>query len=72
MARPGLVVAEIAAADDATALALQAAIAGWSATATTDCTTQDPGQVGVRLRLCADLEQDLVGGGRRGVADRDR
>ncbi|MGW7385268.1 DUF6207 family protein [Streptomyces sp. NPDC054794] len=28
--------------------------------------TWDPGQPGVRLRLYADLEQDLVGGGATG------
>ncbi|MDX2665116.1 DUF6207 family protein [Streptomyces stelliscabiei] len=63
VARPGLVVVDIAAADDATALALQAAIAGRWATATADRTTRDPGQAGVRLRLYADLEQNVADDG---------
>ncbi|WP_327347386.1 DUF6207 family protein [Streptomyces europaeiscabiei] len=46
VARPGLVVVDIAAADDATALAVQAVLAGRWATATADRTTRDPGQSG--------------------------
>ncbi|MGW1675358.1 DUF6207 family protein [Streptomyces sp. NPDC002324] len=63
VARPGLVVVDIAAAADATALAVQAVIDGRWATATADRTTRDPGQPGVRLRLYAHLEQEVADGG---------
>lgn len=43
VARPGLVVVDIAAADDATALAVQAVLAGRWATATAKRTTRIPG-----------------------------
>ncbi|MEU9356241.1 DUF6207 family protein [Streptomyces griseoloalbus] len=56
---PGLVVVDIAAADDETALAFQAALAARWATATADQTTRDPGEPGVRLRCYLDLRQEL-------------
>jgi hypothetical protein len=59
MAEPGLAVVEIAAADDATAFALQAALAARWATATADRTTREPGKPGVRLRCYLDLRQEL-------------
>ncbi|WTB44135.1 DUF6207 family protein [Streptomyces sp. NBC_00827] len=56
---PGLVVVDIAAADDATVLAFQEALAGRWATATADRATQDAGRPGVRLRCFLDLRQPL-------------
>ncbi|RPF30347.1 hypothetical protein EDD92_0102 [Streptomyces sp. TLI_185] len=56
---PGLAVVEVAAADAATALALQTALAAQWATATADQVTHDPGQPGVRLRCYLDLRQPL-------------
>ncbi|MCX4580642.1 DUF6207 family protein [Streptomyces sp. NBC_01571] len=50
----GLVVVDVAAADDQTAFAFQAALTGmWAAT------TWDPGQPGVRLRCYLDMRQSL-------------
>ncbi|MFC4471981.1 DUF6207 family protein [Streptomyces xiangluensis] len=59
VAEPGLLVDEVAAADDATALAFQDAIARMWATATTDTTPRVLGQPGVRLRTYLDLRQVL-------------
>lgn len=56
---PGLAVVDITAADAATALALQEALAAQWATATADRVTRDPGQPGVRLRCYLDLRQPL-------------
>ncbi|MFI5800116.1 DUF6207 family protein [Streptomyces sp. NPDC051677] len=56
---PGLVVVDVTAADAATALALQDALAVQWATATADCVTRDPGQPGVRLRCYLDTRQPL-------------
>ncbi|GAA3798372.1 DUF6207 family protein [Streptomyces coacervatus] len=56
---PGLVVVDVAAADAATALALQDALAAQWATAKADRVTRDPGQPGVRLRCYVDLRQPL-------------
>ncbi|MFF5861034.1 DUF6207 family protein [Streptomyces sp. NPDC012751] len=60
VAEPGLVVVDVAAADDATAFALQEALAGRWATATGDRTTRTPGEPGVRLRCYLDLRQELA------------
>jgi len=57
VAEPGLAVVEIAAADDATAFALQSLIAERCATARADSTTRVPGEPGVRLRFFLDLRQ---------------
>ncbi|MER8062785.1 MULTISPECIES: DUF6207 family protein [unclassified Streptomyces] len=59
VAEPGLVVVDVAAADDATAFALQEALAERWATATDDRTTRTPGEPGVRLRCYLDLRQEL-------------
>jgi hypothetical protein len=59
VAEPGLVVVDVAAADDATAFALQGAFAARWATATADRTTRTPGEPGVRLRCYLDLRQQL-------------
>ncbi|MGW1543273.1 DUF6207 family protein [Streptomyces sp. NPDC002309] len=59
LARPGLIVLDIAAADDQTALTFQQAIAARWATATAEHTTRDAGQPGVRLRCYLDLHQPL-------------
>jgi hypothetical protein len=56
---PGLVVIDVTAADAATALAFQEALAAQWATATADRVTRDPGQPGVRLRCYLDLRQPL-------------
>ncbi|MGP4012519.1 DUF6207 family protein [Streptomyces sp. 4N124] len=55
VAEPGLLVVEVAAADDARAFAFQDAIAQVWETATAVKTTRDPGEPGVRLRLNTDL-----------------
>lgn len=59
VAEPGLVVIDVAAADDATAFAIQEALAAQWATATAEHTTRDPGQPGVRLRCYLDVRQQL-------------
>ncbi|MFD2284335.1 DUF6207 family protein [Streptomyces lusitanus] len=60
LTEPGLVVVDVAAADDHTAFAFQQALASRWATATADRTTHDPGQPGVRLRCYLDLRQDFA------------
>lgn len=55
VARPGLAVVEIAAADDDTAFALQNLLAAHCAIAPADRTTREPGEPGVRLRCFLDL-----------------
>jgi hypothetical protein len=57
VSEPGLVVVDVAAADDATALAFQQLLAARWATATAEHTTRNPGQPGVRLRCYLDLRQ---------------
>lgn len=59
VSRPGLVVIDVAAADDATALAFQQLLANQWATATAERTTHDVDQPGVRLRCYLDLRQLL-------------
>ncbi|MEU5366834.1 DUF6207 family protein [Streptomyces sp. NPDC005925] len=60
LAEPGVVVVDVAAADDATAFAFQAELVRrWAtATATDDRTTRTPGEPGVRLRCYLDLRQE--------------
>ncbi|MFF2102289.1 DUF6207 family protein [Streptomyces sp. NPDC058202] len=60
VSRPGLLVVDVAAADDATALAFQQLLAERWATATAERTTRDAGQPGVRLRCYLDLSQPNV------------
>ncbi|MGW1616536.1 DUF6207 family protein [Streptomyces sp. NPDC002285] len=50
VAEPGLAVVEVAAADDATAFAVQELLGGQWAIAPADRTTGEPGEPGVRLR----------------------
>ena len=57
IAEPGLAVVEIAAADPATALAVQAALAGRWAIAEADRTHREPGEPGVRLTCYLDVRQ---------------
>ncbi|MFD7480759.1 DUF6207 family protein [Streptomyces sp. NPDC059837] len=59
VSRPGLVVVDVAAADDATALAFQQLLADRWATSTAERTTHDVGQPGVRLRCYLDLRQPI-------------
>ncbi|MGX4695052.1 DUF6207 family protein [Streptomyces sp. JNUCC 63] len=59
VSEPGLIVVDVAAADDRTAMAFQGTIAARWATATADRITRDPGQPGVRLRCYVDLRQRL-------------
>ncbi|MFF4846189.1 DUF6207 family protein [Streptomyces collinus] len=59
IAEPGLGVVDVAAADDATALAFQQLLAERWATATAETTTRDAGQPGVRLRCYLDLRQPI-------------
>ncbi|MEU9397977.1 DUF6207 family protein [Streptomyces sp. NPDC048324] len=61
VSEPGLVVVDVAAADDATALAFQQLLADRWATATADRTTHDAGEPGVRLRCYLDLNQPVGG-----------
>ncbi|MFF7954068.1 DUF6207 family protein [Streptomyces griseorubiginosus] len=55
---PGLAVVEVAAADDATAFAIQELLAARCAIAPADRTTREPGKPGVRLRCFLDLRQE--------------
>ena len=57
IAEPGLAVVEVAAADHATALAIQGLLAARCAIVPADRTTRDPGEPGVRLRFFLDLHQ---------------
>ncbi|MFE9677244.1 DUF6207 family protein [Streptomyces sp. NPDC006259] len=59
VSEPGLLVVDIAAADDATALAFQQLLAERWATATAERTTRDAGEPGVRLRCYPDLHQPI-------------
>ncbi|AZP14747.1 hypothetical protein EJC51_47240 [Streptomyces aquilus] len=54
---PGLAMVEIAAADTATALAVQATLAGRWATSVTN-PYREPGEPGVRLTCYLDIRQD--------------
>ncbi|WP_256919255.1 DUF6207 family protein [Streptomyces hilarionis] len=57
VSEPGLLVVDVAAADDATVLVFQQLLADRWATATTEQTTRDVDQPGVRLRCYLDLRQ---------------
>ncbi|MEU6097698.1 DUF6207 family protein [Streptomyces sp. NPDC047079] len=59
VSEPGLVVVDVAAADDATALAFQQLLADRWATATAEHTTRDAGEPGVRLRCYLDMRQQV-------------
>ncbi|MEU3295761.1 DUF6207 family protein [Streptomyces longwoodensis] len=52
---PGLAVVEVAAADDATAFAVQQLLAAWCVIAPADRTVREPGEPGVRLRCFLDV-----------------
>ncbi|MFJ9250351.1 DUF6207 family protein [Streptomyces sp. NPDC101776] len=58
VSRPGLVVVDVAAADE-TALAFQQLLTDRWATAPALHTTRDPGEPGVRLRCYLDLRQSI-------------
>ncbi|MCQ8194792.1 DUF6207 family protein [Streptomyces rugosispiralis] len=55
-----MVVVDVAAADDATTLAFQQLLADRWATASSEYTTRDAGEPGVRLRCYLDLRQQLT------------
>ena len=57
VAEPGLAVVEIAAADDATAFAVQEMLATRCAIAPANRTVREPGEPGVRLRCFLDVRQ---------------
>ncbi|MFI7020901.1 DUF6207 family protein [Streptomyces sp. NPDC050164] len=59
VSRPGLVVFDVTAADDDTALAFQQLLADRWATAPAQHTTRDPDEPGVRLRCYLDLRQPI-------------
>ncbi|MEU1458107.1 DUF6207 family protein [Streptomyces avermitilis] len=59
VSEPGLLVVDVAAAADATVLAFQQMLADRWATATTEQTTRDVDQPGVRLRCYLDPRQPL-------------
>ncbi|MFG2437908.1 DUF6207 family protein [Streptomyces sp. NPDC048508] len=63
VSRPGLLVVDVAAADDATALAFEQLLSERWATATAERTTREAGQSGVRLRCYLDLRQPNVRAG---------
>ncbi|WP_333754141.1 DUF6207 family protein [Streptomyces sp. IBSBF 3352] len=60
MSQLGLVVVDVAAADDATALTFQQLLADRWATATAEHTTRDAGEPGVRLRCYLDRRQEFT------------
>ncbi|MGW7280205.1 DUF6207 family protein [Streptomyces sp. NPDC054844] len=59
MSEPGLVVVDVAAADDETAFTFHTALAARWATTSVERTTWEAGQPGVRLRCYLDLRQPL-------------
>ncbi|MEV7797189.1 DUF6207 family protein [Streptomyces sp. NPDC087512] len=66
VSEPGLVVVDVAAADDETAFAFHAALAAHWATTSVERTTRDAGQAGVRLRCYLDMRQPINPPGSRG------
>ncbi|WSD21258.1 DUF6207 family protein [Streptomyces phaeochromogenes] len=60
LSEPGLLVIDAAGMDDDTVFAFQGTISRMWGTSTTDTTTRDVGQPGVRLRLYVDLRQVLA------------
>ncbi|WP_314416201.1 DUF6207 family protein [Streptomyces kroppenstedtii] len=58
VARPGLAVVDVAAADDHTAFTVQHLLAAHYAIAPAERTTREPGEPGVRLRCFVDLHQE--------------
>ncbi|MGV9969144.1 DUF6207 family protein [Streptomyces olivaceus] len=63
VSQPGLVVVDVAAADDETAFAFHTELAARWATTSVDRTTRDAGQPGVRLRCYLDLRQPINASG---------
>ncbi|MEU8950796.1 DUF6207 family protein [Streptomyces sp. NPDC048489] len=59
VSEPGLVVVDVAAADDQTAFAFQATLSSMWAATSVERSTRDPGQPGVRLRCYLDMRQRL-------------
>jgi hypothetical protein len=59
LSEPGLIVVDIAAADDETAFAFHTELATRWATTSVERTTHEPGQPGVRLRCFLDMRQPL-------------
>ncbi|MER6036104.1 MULTISPECIES: DUF6207 family protein [unclassified Streptomyces] len=57
VSEPGLVVVDVAAADDQTAFAFQQALASIWTTTAVERTSRDSGQPGVRLRCYLDMRQ---------------
>ncbi|RIH60575.1 hypothetical protein D3C59_17910 [Streptomyces sp. SHP22-7] len=57
LSEPGLIVVDIAAADDETAFAFHTELATRWATTSVERTTHEPGQPGVRLRCYLDMRQ---------------
>ncbi|MEU1529807.1 DUF6207 family protein [Streptomyces fagopyri] len=60
VAEPELVVVNVAAADDQTAFASQAALSTTRAATSVERTTRDPAQPGVRLRCYLDMRRRLT------------
>ncbi|MFC8001057.1 DUF6207 family protein [Streptomyces rochei] len=63
LSEPGLVVVDVAAADDETAFAFHTALAARWATTSVERTTREAGQPGVRLRCYLDLRQPITAPG---------
>lgn len=59
VSEPGLVVVDVAVADDQTAFAFQTTLSSMWAATSVERTTRDPGQPGVRLRCYLDMRQPL-------------
>ncbi|MCZ9349313.1 DUF6207 family protein [Streptomyces mutabilis] len=59
LSEPGLIVVDIAAANDEAAFAFHSELATRWATTSVERTTHEPGRRGVRLRCCLDMRQPL-------------
>ncbi|WP_438297636.1 DUF6207 family protein [Streptomyces sp. HUAS TT7] len=57
VSEPGLVVLDITAADEATAFAVQSELERWWATSGADTVRREPGALGVKARVYADLRR---------------
>jgi hypothetical protein len=68
VSEPGLVVVDVAAADDETAFTFHTALAAQWATTSVERTTREAGQPGVRLRCYLDLRQPITAPGHPGSA----
>jgi hypothetical protein len=61
LSEPGLLVVDVAGADEASVMAFRDAVVRTWATAPAEHVTREPGRPGVRIRLYTDLRQALAG-----------